>query len=212
MNYCVIGIGTFGYNLAISLAQHGMSVLAVDRDMNAVKHIQDKVSHAVCTHVIDEESLRELGIEKAETVIVCMGDNFEESVLITAILKQKFNIPMVVCRSTSVIHKEILELIGADYVILPEQEAGIRLADKLSTRYGNFIRITQQVSLVHIRPEKKWISKTIGEIDFEKKYGISLIGKRQGEVIVPLTDDSVLHSDDYLIVLGNNVDLEKLAL
>lgn len=212
MNCCVIGIGTFGYHLAITLAQHGIKVLAVDSDMAAIRTIQDKVDHALCVHLIDEESLRAVGIENAETVVVCMGDNFEESILITALLKQKFSIPMVVCRSTSITHKEILELVGADYVILPEQEAGIRLADKLSIHYGNFTRITQEYSLTYIRPDKKLIGREIKDIDFEKKYKVTLLGKRQGEHIVRLDANYIVHADDCLVVGGENQDLEKLVV
>ncbi len=212
MNCCVIGIGTFGYHLAVTLSQHGIHVLAVDSDMAAVRQIQDKVANALCVHVIDEDSLRAIGIENTEVVVVCMGDNFEESVLITVLLKQKFSIPMVVCRSTSMIHKEILQLVGADYVVLPEQEAGIRLADKLSIRYGNFTRITHEYSLSYLRPDKRWIGKSIKDIDFEKKYNVTLLGKRQGEYIVRLESAYVLHADDCLMIGGENSDLEKLIV
>jgi trk system potassium uptake protein TrkA len=210
MNCCVIGLGTFGFSLAITLEKQGIEVLAIDSDMEIVKDIQDKVSHALCLHVYDEESLRAAGIADMNTVAVAMGKNFEESILITALLKKNFNIPMIVCRSISAVHKEILELIGADLVILPEQEAGIKLADKLSTKYSNFIRITQEYSLTHLRASKKWIGKTLEELNLEEKYDIKLLGKRIREIIKPLASHYEIHADDVFLCAGSNENLEKL--
>lgn len=210
MNCCVIGLGTFGYSLAITLEKQGIQVLAIDSDMEAIKNIQDKVSHALCLHVYDEESLRAAGIGDVDTVTVAMGKHFEESILITALLKKHFNIPMIVCRSISAVHKEILELIGADLVILPEQEAGIKLADKLSAKYSNFIRITQEYSLTHIHAMKKWVGKTLEDIDLEGKYEIRLLGKRIRENIKPLSLQYEVHADDIFLCAGLNENLEKL--
>jgi trk system potassium uptake protein TrkA len=210
MNCCVIGLGTFGYHLATALTHHGASVLAIDSDMDAIRSVQDKVAHVLCLRLVDEESLRTAGIENYDVVVVAMGERFEETLLISAIIKQKFKIPMLICRSTSLIHKEILQLIGADYVILPEQEAGMRLADKLSVRYGNFIRVTQDYSLVYIRPQKKWIGKSFEEIELEKKYQISLLGRRLGENVKPLDNDYLIQEHDLFLIAGSNEQLENL--
>jgi trk system potassium uptake protein TrkA len=210
MNCCIIGLGTFGYNLAITLEKHGVKVLAIDSDIEAVKAIQDKVTHALCLHVYDEESLRSVGIDQVDIVAVAMGTNFEESILITALLKKNFSIPMVVCRSISAVHKEILELIGADHVVLPEQEAGIKLADKLSAKYGNFTRITKEYSIAHVRPHKRWIGKLISEIQLQEKYTIHLLGKRMGEIIKNVEDEYEIQGEDIFVCAGKNEDLEKI--
>lgn len=210
MNCCVIGLGTFGYSLAITLEKHGVKVLAIDSEIEAIKAIQEKVTHALCLHVYDEESLRAAGIDQVDIVAVAMGKNFEESILITALLKKNFSIPMIVCRSISAVHKEILELIGADHVILPEQEAGIKLADKLSAKYGNFTRITREYSIAHVRPSKKWIDKKIVDISLEERYHIHLLGKRMGEIIKKIDDDYEIQGEDIFVCAGKNEDLEKI--
>ena len=140
-----------------------------------------------------------------------MGKNFEEAVLIVALLKKSFQIPMVVCRAQSLIHKEILELIGVDYVILPEQEAGIKLADKLSLKYSNFNRITEDYSITFIRPKKKWVDKRIEEIDFEEKYDLICLGKKNGEIIKKISNEYKIQDDDILVFAGNNKNLEIIS-
>lgn len=210
MDCCVIGIGTFGYNVATTLARHGVKVLAVDSDINAIEHIQDKVTSALCIKVVDEESLKEIGIEGIDVVVIAMGDNFEESILIAAILKRKFHIQMVVCRSINTQHKEILELIGADYVVLPEQEAGIRLADKLSIRYSNITRLTAHFSIVYMKTHKKWIGKNVNDISLLQNNDITILGKRQAEDIQTISSDYILEKDDILVLYGNNDNLDTI--
>ncbi len=164
MSFCVIGIGRFGYHVATTLASHKKDVLAIDSNESIIASLRDKVTQAVCMRVTDEESLRSVGVEDIDTVIVAMGENFAQSILITALLKQKLHVPSVIARAISGMHKEILHLIGADHVVLPEQEMGVRLADKLSLTYSSFIRITENFSISHIQAPDKFIGKTLEEL------------------------------------------------
>jgi trk system potassium uptake protein TrkA len=132
MNFCVIGLGKFGYSVATTLALRGMEVIAIDSDMSIVSSIKDKVTHAICMRVTDEASLKSIGIEHVNTVIISIGDDFAQAVLTTVLCKKKLGIQHVVARTTSELKKEILQLIGADQIIMPEQEIGVRLADSLS--------------------------------------------------------------------------------
>ncbi len=163
MKVCVIGVGRFGYHLAVTLADNGIEVLAVDSNEAIVASIRDKVSQAVCMRVSDEESLRSIGAEDMDIIVVAMGENFAQSILVTALLKHRLNVKNVITRSISEIHREILQLIGADQIVLPEREAGRRLADSLSLPFKALLRISSQFCIaqtpfpfsMHIKPLKK---------------------------------------------------------
>lgn len=133
MKFCVIGLGRLGYQVAIGLAEKGLEVIAIDKDEAIIATIADHVTHAICMHVADEHALRSVGIDEVDTVIVTMGENLAESILVTALLKKRLNIPTVIARASNEIHRDILKLVGADEVVLPEREVGIRLADSLSS-------------------------------------------------------------------------------
>src|SRR5689334_4184044 len=119
MKMCVIGIGHFGFQIATTLADHGVEVLAIDHDEALIMSIKDRVNQAICLSITTEENLRNLGIEEMDTVIVAMGEDFAQSVLITALLKQHFAVPRIIARAVNRIHKDILLLIGADEVVMP---------------------------------------------------------------------------------------------
>lgn len=133
MKICVIGLGNFGYSLATTLADTGQEVLAIDNNMQIVSSIKDKVTHALCMHVSNQDGLIAAGLPDVDTAIVAIGQDFAHAVLITALLKKKIGIKQVIARATTDLQKEILELVGADLVIMPEQETAQRVASELSS-------------------------------------------------------------------------------
>ena len=132
MKFCVIGLGKFGYSVAVTLAEQGMEVIAIDSDMAIVTNIRDKVTHAICMHVTDEASLKSIGLEHVHTVIISIGDDFAQAVLTTVLCKKKLGMRACHYTNNHRIKKEVLQLIGANQIIMPEQEIGIRLANALS--------------------------------------------------------------------------------
>jgi trk system potassium uptake protein len=208
--FCVIGVGRFGYHVATKLAEHGMEVLAVDSNESIVASIRDRVTQAICMRIRDEESLRSIGIEEMDAVIVAIGEEFSQSILVTALLKQKLKISNVIVRSITTLQRDILELIGADQIILPEQEMGSRLADKLSLKYGNFIRITENFSINYFKAPAHFVGEKISELPL-KEYHVTLVGKKEHERIIELPQDYIIQERDVLAVAGINSDLEKLA-
>src|SRR5579872_1808098 len=150
MKFCVIGLGRFGYQVATVLAENGMEVLAIDSNESIVASIRDSVAHAIVMEVTDETSLRSIGVDEIDTVIVAMGEDTSESILITALLKKHLKTPYVIARAIDDLHKEILSLVGADRVILPEKEIGIRLADNLSSPFVDLTRLAKNFSVSHI--------------------------------------------------------------
>ena len=210
MRFCVIGLGRLGYQVATGLAQNGVEVMAVDSDASIIASIRDHVTQAVCMRVVDEESLRSIGIEEIETAVVATGENFSESILITALLK-KVGVPRIIARAVNQVHKDILELIGANRVILPEQEVGTRLADTLSFPFVDMFRLAQNFSISQIIAPKKFVGKTPRELDLFVKYKVNFIGIKEDEKTITRNLDYVVKDNDKLIFSGENKHLEKLA-
>ena len=209
--FCVIGVGRFGYHVATKLAEHGMEVLAVDSDESIIASIRDKVTQAICMRIRDEDALRSLGVEEMDAIVVAIGEELSESILVTALLKQKLKVSNVIVRAISPIQKDILILIGADDVILPEQEMGIRLADRLSVKYGNFIRITENFSVNYFKTPSRFVGMRVDELPLKEEYHVTLVGKKEHGRIVELSQEYVIQKDDLLAIAGMNSDLEKLA-
>lgn len=211
MKFCVIGVGRFGYHVAITLADNGMDVLAVDGNESTIASIKDKVTQAICMRITNEEELRSVGVEDMDTVIVAMGENFAQSILVTALLKQNLKIRRVIARSISAIHRDILLLIGADQVILPEQEMGIRLADMLSLNFDIIARISPDFSISKITAPKKFIGKTVESLNMSEQYHASCIGKIVGGEIIHVDPQFIITEGDVLVMSGSNNDLARLA-
>jgi trk system potassium uptake protein TrkA len=209
MKFCVIGLGRFGYQVAITLADNGMEVLAVDTSETLVNSIRDRVAQAICIDAASEDALRSIGIESMDVVIVAIGTDFAQSILITALAKQHFGIPRVITRSIEAIHKEILMLVGADQVILPEQEIGTRLADMLSLPFNALLRLTPAFSLTYRKAPASCVGKPISCL--HEQYNVVCIGKKNKEAIEPLPSSYIITQQDVLIYAGANGDLEKLA-
>ncbi len=211
MKFCVIGLGRFGYQVATVLAENGMEVLAIDSNQAIVASIRDKVTHAIALRVTDEASLRSVGIEDIDTVIVAMGESFAQSILITALLKKRLNLPYVIARAMDDVHKEILKLVGADRVILPEKEIGIKVADNLSSPFMDLIRLTKEFSISQIVAPQEFIGKTVTDLNLYKRYKARCIAKKDDEIITSIDPHYIIEEHDKIIVAGANADLEKIA-
>ncbi len=212
MKFCVIGLGRFGYQVATVLAENGMEVMAIDSNEAIVASIRDHVTQAVCMRVNDEMSLQSIGAEEMDVAIVAMGENFSQSILITALLKKRLHIPKVIARSINEIHKDILKLVGADRIIMPEKEIGIRLADNLSSPFTDITRLTKNFSISQIVAPKKFIGKQLDSLNLFDTYHVHCIGiKSEDEKIIPITPHHAIEENDRLIFAGYNADLEKIA-
>lgn len=211
MKFCVIGLGRLGYQVATRLAENGMEVLGIESNESIVASIKDNITQAICMQVQDEESLRSVGVEEMDTVIVAMGENFAQSILITALLKKRLNIPNVITRAVNDIHKEILLLVGANQIVLPEQEIGIKLADTLSLPFSVLSRITKQYSLSQIKAPASIIGKTIKDLKLFSTYHVTCIGIKKEDEIIPISPDHKIEENNKLILAGLNQDLEKIV-
>ena len=211
MKFCVIGLGRFGYTVATGLAENGMDVMAIDSNEEIVNSIRDHVTQAICMKVTDETSLVNVGVDAMETIIVAMAENFAQSILITALLKKRLHSKTVIARAINDIHGEILTLVGADRIILPEKEIGIRLADSLSSPFPDLVRLSKNFSVTPIEAPLSIIGKTIEELDLTHRFQVTCIGIKQGDKILPPHPEYIITPGDKLVCAGSTQDLEELA-
>lgn len=211
MKFCVIGLGRFGYEVATTLADNRMEVLGIDANESIVTSIRDNITQAVCLKITDEASLRSIGVDEMDTVIVAMGENFAESILITALLKKRLHITLVITRAVSEIHKDILLLIGADRVVLPEQEIGAKLANNLSLPFSVISRVTKNYSITQITTPGAFIGKKLSSLHILHDYDVTCLGLKKEDDVVPIEPDYILEELDVLVLAGHNKDLEEIA-
>jgi len=210
MKFCVIGLGRLGFQVSSRLAENGMEVVAIDMKESIVADIRDKVTQAICMEVIDVDSLHSIGIEEIDTAIVATGKNFAQSILITALLK-KLNVPRVIARAINDIHKDILSILGADRIVLPEKEVGTRLADNLSYPFMDLFRLTENFAISQIPASEKFVGKTPAELDFFATFNVNYIGLQENEQTITRDMERRIQENDMLIFSGENKFLEKIA-
>lgn len=203
MKFCVIGLGRFGYQLAVTLAQEGSEVLAIDKNDSLVESIRDEVTQAICADIKTEETLLAIGIEDIQTVIITIGDDFSQSTLITALLKKCLKVPCVIARAVNEIHETILKLVGADEVISLEKNTAIKLAHKLSSRVGDFVQITDDFATTQIHAPLSFIGKTIRDVINLKIHKVMCVAVRKSGKTMLVTPDYIIMEKDVLLFAGN---------
>lgn len=212
--FCVIGLGNFGTNLAMTLAKFRHEVLVIDGTQSKIDAISDIVSNAVCGDATNEAVLRAAGIKSCGCAIVCMENNLSDSILITLLLKE-LGIKRIVVRATDERQKQVLLKVGADNVVLPEKESGTKLAYTLSKRdVIDYFAPSSDFTIAEIITPKSWVGKSVTEIDVRKKYNVNIIA-----VLPPDEQEFVLLSDptrkfaenEHLVVAGNGKAMEKLT-
>lgn len=209
--FIVIGLGRFGQSVAKTLFQMGYDVLAVDEDEDAVQEIADSVTHAVQMDATDEYALRTLGIRNFDIAVVSIGTNIQSSVMVTLNLKEA-GIKKVVAKATNDMHAKLLKKIGADRVVLPEMDMGIRVAHNLvSANILDVIELSPDYSIVEITAPNQWFDQDIKTIDARAKYGINIMAiKSKDEINVSPRASDLIQSGDVLIVIGSIDDLSKI--
>ncbi len=207
----VIGLGTFGFELAVQLSKLGHGVLAIDTDEKKINAIKDEVSVAVQADVTDEDVLRKLEIEKFDKVIFGMS-NALESIILSITHMKKMQVKYIIGKANTRIKKEILLKIGADEVILPEISTAQRLAERISTpSILEKFEIDAANSLIEIKVPEKFHQKTLKELDLRKKHGITVILRRHGTSTEVISrPDIKLEKDDIVFVLGDEAVVKKV--
>ena len=209
-SYAVLGLGSFGKSVARSFMELGIEVLAVDRNKIIVNEIASEVTYAVQMDVTNEDALRSIGVEKMDGVIVAIGENLEASVMATLLVKE-LGVPYVVAKAETDMQKKILEKIGADKVVFPEKEMGIRLAKNIAGNFLDVFDLSSKDSMVELKVKEEWVGKSIRELDFRNRYHLNIVAfRREGKLDSFPDPDDVLQQDDIIITVGKNEDLSRI--
>ncbi len=210
--FVVFGLGRFGLSVATTLAEGGCEVMAVDDDEEKIHEIADYVTYAVRADVTDADALSNLGISNFDGAIVAIGENLEASVMVTILIKE-MGVPYVLAKAQNQLHAKILKKVGADMVVYPEKETGIRIANNLMM--GNFfdaVELSSHYSMMEIDALPEWVGHSLRGLNLRAKKDINVIGlKRKDSLNINPDADMPIERDDTLVIIGKNEVLNKLA-
>ena len=203
-SYIVVGLGRFGTEVARQLCALGGEVLAVDSNEELVNQISNDVTHAVVADARDKSVLRALGAADFECAIVAIGGSLGDSVLATMNLKE-LGVPRIVCKAHDETHRQVLLKLGADEVVIPEKENAARLARSLSSpNVLEYIELSEEYGIIEVPAPKRWLDKTLKELNVRAKLGVNIIAVERGAKIdvSPAADYRIMEGD-IMVVLGD---------
>ena len=210
-SYAVFGLGRYGIAVAKELVSNGAEVLAVDIDEEIVNEAVTEIPICKCADVTDPEVLKQLGISDIDVVIISMATNLEASVMATMLCKE-MGVKTVIAKCASEMNCKILSKVGADKVVFPENESGIRLAKNLlSSGFVDILEISNNVSMVELDVRPEWENKNLLELDLRKKYSINIVSIiDDGNATVNIDPQKPLKKNMRLIVIADTAKLRKL--
>lgn len=209
--YAVFGLGRYGLSVAKELVNSGVDVIAVDSDEKIVNAVANDLPFCKCADSTDLEVLKRLGIANVDTVVVAMAGDIEASVM-SVMLCKELGVPTVIAKCSSEMHYKILTKVGADKVVFPEHESGVRLAKNLlSSGLVDIIELSKNVSMIELDVKKEWASKSLLELNLRKKYSINVIAIKENKKVEINIDPNVILTENMtLIVIGTKSKLSKL--
>lgn len=210
-SYLVIGLGRFGAEVSRRLCELGCEVLAVDNSSELVQQISSDVTHAVVADARDKEVLRALGARNFDCAIVAIGGSLADSVLATMNVKE-LGVSKVVCKAHDETHRQVLMKLGADQVVIPEQENAARLARSLSSHNVlDYIELSSDYGIIEVPAPKSWVGRSLKELNVRAKLGVNILAVKQGRNInVSPAADYAIADKDVMVVLGDTLALEKV--
>lgn len=210
-SYAVFGLGRYGFSVAKELVNNGADVIAVDIDENIVNSAAKEIPFCRCADITDLEVIKQLGISNVDIVVVAMANNLESSVM-SVILCKEVGVKTVIAKCADEMQGKILSKVGADKVVYPERESGVRLAKNLlSAGFVDVIDLSDDISVIEFPVKEKWVGKTIIELDLRKKLAINIIAIRNGEDMLINVDPTIqLTKEMQLVVIINKSKISKL--
>ncbi len=224
MKYIVIGLGSFGASLAVKLTEMGHEVMGVDKNMDKVDALKESVTHTICLDCTDPQAVTHLPLKDTNIVIVAIGENEGANIMATAVIKQ-MGVQRLISRALSPLHETVLQAMGVDEIVHPEEETAERWAKKLNLEgLLDSFELGNDYSIIEVKVPQKYVGMTVGDVGFRRNYNLvllttinfteekSTIGahKKVTNVCGVASLTTVLQQDDVIVVYGNKKDLEKL--
>lgn len=222
MKYIIVGLGNFGASLAEKLTSQGNEVIGIDTSMTKVDLYKEKISHTICMDTTDEFTVSGLPLKDTDIVIIAIGEDQGSNVMSTALFKN-FEVKRLISRAINPLHEKVLQAIGVDEIVHPEEETAERWAKKLCLKnVVDSFELSDDFSIIEANVTAKYVGKTIKEVGFRNKFNLlvlttikksevkSSVGKTTTESKVQgvVTPDYVLQESDILVLYGSNKDLQ----
>ena len=210
-SFAVFGLGRYGTALAKELVDSGAEVLAVDCDKDIVNSVVQDIPLSKCADVTDPEVIKQLGISNVDVVVIAMATNLEASVMATMLCKEA-GVKTVIAKCGNEMECKILSKIGADQVIFPEKESGLRLAKKL-VNFGlvDLVELSKDASLFELKVRPEWVGKSLIELNLRKKYGFNVVAIFENEEVnTYIAPDRPLDGSMRLIAIGNPAKINNM--
>ncbi|MDJ0752054.1 MAG: TrkA family potassium uptake protein [Ardenticatenaceae bacterium] len=212
--FAVIGLGRFGSNVALTLEKNGHAVLGIDENPEVIQQMAPLITQAVGLDATNENALRSVDIGSFHTVVIAIGSDFENN-LMTTVTCKNLSVPNIICKALTIRQEEILLRIGADRVIRPEHEAGVRLAESLlAPSMLEYFSLGPDTDyrLAEFEVPSCIACQSLAQSDIRNRYGISvLVIKRGRDVVMNPPPEAILQPNDILVVLGHDKEIESFA-
>ena len=210
-SFLLIGMGTLGHHLCRSLAEYRCEIMIVDSNAEKLEDLLPDVASAKVGDCTNPALLESLDVPSFDACFVCIGENFQNSLEVTSLLKDA-GAKKVFSRADEDIQAKFLLRCGADEVIYPEKDIARRIArSESSDSIFDFIELSADCSIYEIEVNPKWVGKTIGQLDFRRRYNLSILALKKGASVTPVTNpDHMFTSDEHLYVLGYPEDINRV--
>ncbi|MFB1022664.1 MAG: TrkA family potassium uptake protein [Vicingaceae bacterium] len=224
MKYIIFGLGNFGSSLGQKLTEAGNEVIGIDNNMDKVDALKETISHTICMDSTDQFTVSGLPLKDADVVIVAIGEDQGANVMTTAVLKN-LKVKRLISRAITPLHETVLEAIGVDEVVHPEEETAERWAKKLTLKgVVESFELSSQYSIVEVNVPKRYAGKTLAEVGFRRRYNVlvlttikkedkkNLLGvnREVNAVQGVASPKTVLEEDDIMVIYGDNKDIKGL--
>lgn len=225
MKFIIVGLGNFGASLAEKLTAQGNEVIGIDNRMIKVDHFKERISHTICMDATDEFTVSGLPLSTTDVVIIAIGEDQGANIMTTAIFKN-MQVKKLISRAINPLHEKVLQAIGVDKIVHPEEETAERWAKKLCLKnVVDSFELSKDYSIIEISVPEQFIGKSLREIQLRAKYNIlalttikkteikSVVGKNVNLDMVQgvASPDTTLEQDDILVIYGSNKDLTKFT-
>lgn len=209
-SYAVFGLGRYGSTVVKELIKNGADVLAVDMDEAVVENAKSGIPICKCADVTNIDVLTQLGVANIDTVIVAMASHLEESVMTTMLCKE-LGVANVIVKAATELNKKILLKVGADRVVIPEYESGVRLAkEALHSGIIDVVDLSSKISMIEIEVRDEWIGKNLIELNLRKKYSFNVVAIKINDEVVTAIDPTLpLTKDMMLLVIADVSQIKK---
>ena len=208
--YAVLGLGKFGYSIALNLENLGCDVIVVDNSAEKIQSIADSVTYAIKADIAETNIIKSLGARNLDGAIIGVSENLEASIMATISAKE-IGIPYVIAKAQNELHATILRRVGADAIVFPEKEMGSRIAKSLvATNFADWIELSDDYSLVETEVPEKWVGESLVNLRVRQRFDINVVGLiEDGHVEVSLDPNKPLPAKGIMILMGSNKALQK---